>query len=378
MNSPCRIYNCDETILPLDSTREKAVTLKKAKHGFRTLLSWMNKVFLEFAVPQCSVMLFVDGNKSHLTLELINLARKKDVILFCLPPHITHALQPLDVAVFKSFKDQLFKSVCALSFSKKNFIVSKPDLAAVVKEPFEKGFSMSNIKDGFSKARIYPFNPNTIDSAKMKPSEFYRQQSSSSDRTNAEISSVLVPTTPSPVVSSLDPTSRSSSISVISESSISNSSLLPEKTVNVSCSSTQSPPLFSSTPVSPTSNSERGTSITNPLVTAGLLPSYLANLFPSPEDHSLNKPKRRRITKAQVLTENKYVEIMKEKDRQEKEAEELKKKRKEERKEKRERETEERERGRKTEEEEGKRGREGEEKEREGEENRGKEKEGLA
>ena len=63
-------------------------------------------------------MLFVDGHKSHLTLELTDLARKKDVILFCLPPHTTHTLQQLDVAVFKSFKDQFFKSVHALSFSK--------------------------------------------------------------------------------------------------------------------------------------------------------------------------------------------------------------------------------------------------------------------
>ena len=189
---------------------------------------------------------------------------------------------------------------------------------------------MSNIKAGFSNAGIYPFNPNAIDTAKMRPSEFYRQQSSSSDSTSAETSSVLVPTTPPPLVSSLDTTPCSSSTSVIPESSISNSSLLPEETVDVSCSSAQRPPLFSSSPVSSTSNLGRGTPITNPLVAAGLVPSYLADLFSSPEDDTLNKPKQRRITKAQVLTENEYVEMMKEKDRQEKKAGELKKKCKEE------------------------------------------------
>ena len=70
----------------------------------------MNKVF-QFAVPQRSVMLFVDGHKSHLMLDL---ARKKDVILFYLPPHTTHALQPLDVVVFK---DQFFKSLTTLPAS---------------------------------------------------------------------------------------------------------------------------------------------------------------------------------------------------------------------------------------------------------------------
>ena len=77
------------------------------------------------------------------------------------------------MVVFKSLKDHFFKSVRAASFAKKNFMVSKRDFAAVVKGPFEKSFSMSNIKAGFSKAGTYPFNPKAIDSAKMKPSEFY-------------------------------------------------------------------------------------------------------------------------------------------------------------------------------------------------------------
>ena len=57
--------------------------------------------------------------------------------------------------------------------TKKNLIVSKRDFAAVVKDSFEKAFSMLNIKAGFSKAGIYPFNSNVIDPIKMKPSELY-------------------------------------------------------------------------------------------------------------------------------------------------------------------------------------------------------------
>ena len=34
MNSPRQIYNCDETFMPLDSTREKAVTTKGAKNVY--------------------------------------------------------------------------------------------------------------------------------------------------------------------------------------------------------------------------------------------------------------------------------------------------------------------------------------------------------
>ncbi|KIL55069.1 hypothetical protein M378DRAFT_58967, partial [Amanita muscaria Koide BX008] len=45
-----------------------------------------------------------DGHGSHEQLELINLARKHNIILFCLPPHTTHKLQPLDVGVFGPFQ----------------------------------------------------------------------------------------------------------------------------------------------------------------------------------------------------------------------------------------------------------------------------------
>ena len=34
MNSPRQIYNCDETFMPLDSTREKAVITKGAKNVY--------------------------------------------------------------------------------------------------------------------------------------------------------------------------------------------------------------------------------------------------------------------------------------------------------------------------------------------------------
>ena len=50
-------------------------------------------------------------------------------------------------------------------------MVSKKEFASVVKEPFEKAFSISNVKAGFKKCGIYPFDPKVIDQSKLKPSE---------------------------------------------------------------------------------------------------------------------------------------------------------------------------------------------------------------
>ncbi len=232
LGSPRQIYNCDETFLPLDESREKAVTVRNVKSVYsqspgttehitmlccasasggalppmiiypkafpggqyrfggpddtvyarsesgwvdsELFLQWFKKVFLKYTVREQPVLLLVDGHKSHMTLELVDLARESNVILFCLPPHTTHALQPLDVSVFKALKAHFSRSLQALCFTRKDFIVSKRDFARVVKEPFEMAFSMSNIKSGFAKCGIFPFNPDAVDKKKMLPSEMHK------------------------------------------------------------------------------------------------------------------------------------------------------------------------------------------------------------
>ena len=67
-------------------------------------------------VPECPIMLLT--HKTHVNIGVIDICCENDITLFCLPPRTTHALQPLDVAVFKSLKDSFAKSVRALSFTK--------------------------------------------------------------------------------------------------------------------------------------------------------------------------------------------------------------------------------------------------------------------
>ena len=185
----------------------------------RLFLSWMTRIFLKHCGSQRLVLLFFDGHASHITLYVIDLAQENDVVLFCLPPHTTHALQPLNVSVFKSLKPYFSKAVKAVSFMKRDFIVSKRELARVVKQPFKKAFSISNIKAGFEKWGVYPYNPDAIDKTKITPSfssstdesdtPVPASSSSSSGDLSASIVSVpssdessLESVNPSPVVSS--------------------------------------------------------------------------------------------------------------------------------------------------------------------------------
>jgi hypothetical protein len=65
---------------------------------------WFNDMFLKYTNSKEPRILFLDGHSSHISLKLIDLAKEHNVHIICLPPHTTHALQPLDVAVFKPAK----------------------------------------------------------------------------------------------------------------------------------------------------------------------------------------------------------------------------------------------------------------------------------
>ena len=250
LRRPRQIYNCDETSLLLDYSREKVVAAKGSKNIYRQshgttehitmlccasaagfplppmiifaksfpggpyrfegpddalyarsesgwidselFLSWFNKIFLKYSVPDRPIMLLTDGHKSHLTLDVVDLCIQNKIILFCLPPHTTHALQPLDVAVFKSLKDYFSKTVRALCFTKRNFVVTKKEFSKVAKTPFEKAFSIPNVKAGFKKCGIYPFNPDVVPAEKMTPSTVHKSllsSFSSSDSSTPDLQS---------------------------------------------------------------------------------------------------------------------------------------------------------------------------------------------
>ena len=60
-------------------------------------------------------------------------------------------------------------------------MVTKREFARVVKHPLDHAFSISNIKAGFAKCGIYPFNPNAIPKNKMFPSTVHQVVASTSD-----------------------------------------------------------------------------------------------------------------------------------------------------------------------------------------------------
>ena len=50
------------------------------------------------------IVLFLDGHSSHVNITVAQFCYDHNIILYCLPPHASHILQPLDVAVIGPMK----------------------------------------------------------------------------------------------------------------------------------------------------------------------------------------------------------------------------------------------------------------------------------
>lgn len=119
---------------------------------------WLVKNKVKFPV-----VLFVDGHKSHLSLELAVFCAQNQIIIYCLPPNSTHIIQPCDVAIFKPLKAS-WKNVVAKNKSSGNSI-TKNNFANHFQESFDS-VQKSSIVNGFRKCGLYPFNPNAVDFSK--------------------------------------------------------------------------------------------------------------------------------------------------------------------------------------------------------------------
>ena len=67
-------------------------------------LDWFHKHFLALIPPARPVLLLMDGHSSHYSPDVIRAAAEEKVILFTLPPHTTHITQPLDRGSFSPLK----------------------------------------------------------------------------------------------------------------------------------------------------------------------------------------------------------------------------------------------------------------------------------
>ena len=108
--------------------------------------------------PTKRMLLILDGDKSHVTMEVLFKAKSHGVGMVSLPSHFSYKLQPLDISCFKPFKQAVrtYKDI----WTTKNIgnKTRKEDLAQWISLALTKGLTHKNIKFGFRAVGIQPLN----------------------------------------------------------------------------------------------------------------------------------------------------------------------------------------------------------------------------
>ena len=140
------------------------------------------EVFFDWLVEFCEVLekgvwsiLFLDGHVSHISLKAIEHAEKYNLLIFQLPSHSSHLLQPLDLCGFGSVKRAFTEGLTTFS-NEHGHGAQKEHMCDLIFKAVIKGLSVVNVKASFAAAGLYPFDPkralNRIEGASRKAQKY--------------------------------------------------------------------------------------------------------------------------------------------------------------------------------------------------------------
>ncbi|XP_021694736.1 uncharacterized protein LOC110674765 isoform X2 [Aedes aegypti] len=137
------------------------------------LYQWLQKRGTEFPV-----LIFVDGHKSHVNMELVEFCIQKGLILVSLYPNSTRILQPLDRNFFGPLK-QIWSKVLRQNLLKNsNARINKGNFGIMLHTAVQ---NFTNSKEGLKKAfqlcGLFPWNVDAIDFSTLPANADVSQQS---------------------------------------------------------------------------------------------------------------------------------------------------------------------------------------------------------
>jgi len=122
---------------------------------------WLETHFIKHVPSVRPLLLIFDGLKAHISLGLIEKAEENDILLYCLPPHSSHLLQPLDVSVFGPLKVG-WKRVASTFTHFSGRPLNNFNFARLYKVAWNTSITASVIAGGFKRSGIYPFDRKAV------------------------------------------------------------------------------------------------------------------------------------------------------------------------------------------------------------------------
>lgn len=123
--------------------------------------NYFERSFLPHVTGKGPILVIYDGHASHIDNILIEKARNENVNILKLPAHTSHLLQPLDLAVFRSFKAIWDKKLTSWQKKHQGYRLTKKDFALLLGATWTE-LDPEIIKNGFRKGGIFPFDRTVI------------------------------------------------------------------------------------------------------------------------------------------------------------------------------------------------------------------------
>jgi len=133
---------------------------------------WMFEHFLAYAPPARPLLLLLDGHSSHYCPEVIKACAMEEIIILALPPNTTHIIQPLDRGCFSPLKNQWKKTVQSYVAKSHGKAVMRYEFSALFAEAWYSAMTAKNIQAGFKISGIFPFNRHPFDLPEEKCKSF--------------------------------------------------------------------------------------------------------------------------------------------------------------------------------------------------------------
>ena len=119
--------------------------------------------------PSGNTLLIMDGHRSHVDVEAVELAERNDISILLLPAHTSHEIQPLDKAVFKSLKNSFYDLSRVWHNQNPGRTVNKLSFSQIFTGAWNRAATMQNAVAGFRACGIHPLNPSVISNSAFDP-----------------------------------------------------------------------------------------------------------------------------------------------------------------------------------------------------------------
>ncbi|XP_053385760.1 uncharacterized protein LOC128550546 [Mercenaria mercenaria] len=132
------------------------------------------------------LLVLLDGHRSYGPVGLCEWARDHGIVLFILPAHTSHILQPLDVSCYGPFQ-RMYDAACHKLMRQTTSVISRYNVCEIACKVYSKALSTDNMQSGIKKTGICPFNSDAIPHEYLIPAEVYQESSNELDHCSQDI-----------------------------------------------------------------------------------------------------------------------------------------------------------------------------------------------